>query len=864
VKPIASLRALSRTPRAALIALTLLALVPVTALAAGTSTAGKASSVDPERWSRVQGRLASTLDGRRPQIDPDRYLAYTLDGGDMQSRLATAPAERSSSPLTVSLPSPDGNFESFAVTESAVMQAGLAAKHPEISTYAGRSLDNPDMTVRMDYSPLGFHASVRGPAGLTTWYIDPYYRGDTSRYVSYYGDDLTKNPHGAVVENEFARGEDAAKNALGAAAPKLADGAKVKRRTYRLALLTDPTYAQYFGKTKVTAAKVALMNRVNQIYEDDLAIRMVLINATDKLNLNTKAKAVGAYGPCGAASCYTPEQLQFCDVPLLLQNRIAVGQIVGASKYDIGHIGLGVNGGGIAGLGVVGGRNKPVGCTGLPEPVGDFYAVDYVAHEMGHQFAGTHTFNGTQANCAGANRAPKASVEPGSGSSVMAYAGICLQDDLQRHTDPYFSQRSIKQITGFVSAALPPISEIQNVSLRRFDKSGDSFRLKFNGKKSKRIVKGNNYNKGALSTVLKNITGAKVTVRRFGGGKKPLTNVGFQVSFAGSNADKNVANLKVRNTVGSGKALVGETARGGPVDNHGHKVIQTNNSSPIVAAPPKHTIPKGTPFILKGSGADADGDKLTYLWEQNDRGGKVGTSLVDNTKKNGPLFRQFGVANRESDKDSLEYVADGINLADGNPARVFPDMAQVLNGNTNAKTGRCPTVDPPSEDPEVPTPPVKRSVVACFSEFLPTADYQGRKATNDGLPTMHFRLTARDMFPGAGGTDFADTALRVDASAGPFLVTSHKLGSAPANGGQKDTVKWAVKGTDTSSLAPKVRIKLSTNGGKSFKTVLAKSTRNDGSQVVDMPKVTTNKARIKIEAVGNVFFDVNDSDFKIN
>ena len=161
----------------------------------------------------------------------------------------------------------------------------------------------------------------------------------------------------------------------------------------------------------------------------------------------------------------------------LTRNRIVIGQLIGASNYDIGHIGLGANGGGVAGLGVVGGDSKAQGCTGLPTPVGDFFAVDYVAHEIGHQFAGNHTFNGTQINCSGGNRSAANSVEPGSGSSIMAYAGICRQDNLQPHSDPYWSQRSYDEITALVTSDRPAINEVQTVSLRDFDTDGDSFTL---------------------------------------------------------------------------------------------------------------------------------------------------------------------------------------------------------------------------------------------------------------------------------------------------------------------------------------------------------------------------------------------------
>lgn len=87
---------------------------------------------------------------------------------------------------------------------------------------------------------------------------------------------------------------------------------------------------------------------------------------------------------------------------------------------------------------------------------------------MGHQFSGNHPFNGNQLNCAANNRSAANSVEPGSGSSVMAYAGICLTDDLQAHSNPYFSQRSLQEISNYTTSSQSAINEVQTASLRHF------------------------------------------------------------------------------------------------------------------------------------------------------------------------------------------------------------------------------------------------------------------------------------------------------------------------------------------------------------------------------------------------------------
>jgi hypothetical protein len=822
--------------RFATIATATVAAVVVASLAPPGSSAAP-SQDNP--WTKVDNPLAANRSARQADISTTRFAGFTLDRPLLQTGLARVAA---SARTQVALPTPAGEFQRFELVETPVMEPGLAAAHPEIKTYAGNGIDDTTATVRADLTPLGFHASVRSKLGA--WYVDPYFHLDQSLYASYYGHDLTAP--GPLVENEDL-------DALLEELPSVTAGPVVRLRTYRLALVTDPSYATFFGAANVTAAKVTLVNRVAQVYEDETAIRLLLINDTEKTNLNTAAQATGPNGPCGAAACFTAAQLSTCGGGTLTRNQIVLGQLVGASNYDVGHIGLGVNGGGVAGLGVVGGASKARGCTGLPTPVGDFYAVDYVAHEVGHQFGGNHTFNGTQLNCSGGNRSAANSYEPGSGTSIMAYAGICQQDNLQPHSDPYWSQRSYTEITTYTSSARPALNEVQNVSLREFDTDGDSFSLMFGGQLSAPIVRGTNYTAAGIKAAIEGTrnwpAGASVTVAGFGGGV--LDDTGFQVTFNGGPvAATNVDSFGIAGPNGM-SGFVGETVKGGAQDNGGVRVEDTANHAPVVTLPAaSYTIPVRTPFALTGSATDDDGDHLTYLWEQNDRGGTTGTALVNNTKLNGPLFRQFGTAATVSQEDTLKYYSPGENAVNDNPTRVFPDQQQIAVNNTNAATGTCPAA---------PAPPtvVPAALVDCYSEFLPTRDWVGI----DGSRTLHFRLTARDGHLGGGGIGSADTALVLAPDAGPFLVTSQGSPAA-VHGGSTQPVTWDVAGTDAIGTA-EVKISLSVDGGASFPYVLAERTANDGNESVTLPDLATTTGRIKVEAVGNVFFDLSDADLTI-
>ena len=370
----------------------------------------------------------------------------TLDLSGLQAALATAPAEgRATAPLVLALPLPDGSSARFAVRESSVMAPELAAKFPQIKTYAGTGLDDAAASVRLDLTPQGFHAQVL-TAGGQSFYIDPVRRTDARHYLAFYKSDMNRAAAGPMPSCDFqATTEDIKDTRLRQQAAAtmgrtLASGSQV--RTYRLALSNTPEYAVTKGNTvaSVLAAEVTTVNRVVGVYEKELAVRMVLVPNNDQLVFLS-----------GIGTQPSPVFSNSNGSNLLGQNQANVDRIIGSANYDIGHV-VSTGGGGVAGLGVVcSSTRKAQGVTGLPNPVGDAFDIDYVAHEMGHQFAGNHPFNGNAGSCAGGNRNANTAWEPGSGTTIMAYAGICTTtNDLQLHSDATFHTGNYQEMRVFI------------------------------------------------------------------------------------------------------------------------------------------------------------------------------------------------------------------------------------------------------------------------------------------------------------------------------------------------------------------------------------------------------------------------------
>ncbi|MGI8883860.1 MAG: reprolysin-like metallopeptidase, partial [Pyrinomonadaceae bacterium] len=671
-------------------------------------SASKATSGD-KVWREIDNTQSSQTESL---MATDDFKTFRLDKTILRSILDKAPLEFAESPfdsaasaaeaVILTLPLPDGSFSRFSIKESPIMEAGLAAKLPGINTYIGQSLDNPGATVRFSLSPTGFRAMILSADG--TIVIDPAAKNDTENYISFdKANASVKDPFICHFNNQLANlGKTNFENILEFNVPSNFASNGTMLKTYRLALAATAEYTNNFrfvgendaqAKVRALEQQIIIMNRVNGIFERDLSVRMILTPNNDLIIYTDSA-----------ADPYTNSDGN----SMLGQNQTNLDTTIGTANYDIGHV-FSTGGGGIATLrSPCSPTSKARGVTGRANPVGDAFSVDYVAHEMGHQFGGNHTFNGTVNNCGGGNRVGSAAYEPGSGVTVMAYAGICGNQNLARNSIDTFHVRSLEEITTFISNSVT-------------------------------------------------------------GGSCPVT-------------------------------------------------IESGNSVPTVAlvGASSYNVPKQTPFTLSATGSDLNNDAITYDWQQYDLGGS--TSAVPNTDSDDsprPLFRSY--------------------IPQTNGTRTFPSLQYILNNaNVPPSTSTCLTS------------------ICLTGELLPSI-----------TRTMSFQVIARDNRAGGGAFNTATVQLSVNNTSGPFLITALNS-SVTLNGNSNQTVTWDVANTSAAPInAANVRISLSTDGGQTFPTVLANSTANDGSETITIPNTPTATARIKVEAVGNIFFDITDANFTI-
>ena len=401
----------------------------VLGLSSGATAAGKiVNTISPDRlWEATPVQTGTAL-AAGADFAPPVGRSYRLKERAAKKVLARAPMERTAAARAgkrrITVPTPEGDFLQLRVEQAPILTPALRRRYRSNRTYRARGVQDPTVTARLDFTRAGFHAQVITDKG--TFNVDPEGTGKQKTYRAYWKSDLPARPFSCGVVTTLA---DSLFDVE--LSPSLPSGADL--RTYRLAVTAAGEYTQFFGSETAAEAQIeTTMNRVIGIYEHEVAISFVIV----ALNIYTDPATDPFDGDSMSGA-------------LLNQNRDDLNLHVGADNYDIGHILSRGGGGGLAGLGVVCGPDKGRGGTMSSSPSGDAFDVDYVAHEIGHQLGGNHTFNGTTSNCGGGNRSASSAYEPGSGTTIMAYAGICAAEDVQPHSDDYFHTRSFEEITSF-------------------------------------------------------------------------------------------------------------------------------------------------------------------------------------------------------------------------------------------------------------------------------------------------------------------------------------------------------------------------------------------------------------------------------
>ncbi|CAI8937814.1 reprolysin-like metallopeptidase [Chryseobacterium sp. IT-36CA2] len=378
------------------------------------------------QWTRTELRSQKV---KKSQEKLEYAGLYSLDANQLRIALKDVPERFSKSKgVVISLPTAGGKIEKFQVWESSNMDPALQKKYPDIKSYVGTGVKDPSVYLRFSLSPVGFSSMIT--------------RSGLSEFIEAYSEDRTVY---AVFDSNAKRGQD--KEPFECSVTEVVEKSAAEKKSesvnkklagfniFRLALSCTGEYAQYHltvagtpaGATDaqkmavVLAAMNASLTRLNGVFEKDLSFHFNLIAGNEAIMFLDPATDPYTNGGPNEAHAQ-------------ISARIA------SENYDMGHLIDKKGGNGSAGLGVIcNNDSKGQGWTAHNFPEGDKFDIDYIAHEMGHQLGAGHsyTYRSVQAD---------QKVEPGSGSTIMAYTGITTASDVQFNSNDYFHTNSVTQI----------------------------------------------------------------------------------------------------------------------------------------------------------------------------------------------------------------------------------------------------------------------------------------------------------------------------------------------------------------------------------------------------------------------------------
>ncbi len=416
-------------------------------------------------WESTNEALINVAPSDR-SIVPHHYQTFHLDVNTLKKTLKDAPLEFSeearTSPLLLDLPLPDGTMVTFSITESPVMKPELSAKYPDIKAYSGHTKAEGGIKLRFTLTQLGFSGAMTKLVDRETFYIDRYASGVTDYYISYNVSDHQPS----VPQEHLTCGLDDSNSPIpdldpvgltstsnSTSASSRGDGELVKLRVYTVAITTTGEWAGGQGSVANVLAKITEgVARLNQIFEVDLALRIIMAENSDMLIFMDPV-----------TDPYPDSQNAGQMIGL---NTGVINGIIGQGNYDIGHLfDNSCSTGGLASLGSVCSGNKGSAITCHYTNDFEFAITQITAHEMGHQFDAPHTWNRCQLDNLD-NINSGTAYEPGSGNTIMSYYGVCNpSQNVENGPHDYYHANSLERIynyTNLQGANCPETTETDN------------------------------------------------------------------------------------------------------------------------------------------------------------------------------------------------------------------------------------------------------------------------------------------------------------------------------------------------------------------------------------------------------------------